>query len=294
LNEPYLISAVGTPLDEDEGVHVDGLHKHLDEQRAAKIDGILVAGTMGLMQLLADKTYFDLVKISAERWKGCGELLIGVGDASYARTAERIRAVNDIAVDGVVVLSPYFISFSQAELLDYYRSLADLSRAPLFLYDLPQRTRTSLEINTVLALSRHPNITGIKCSGDIDQTRRLIRELQGSAFRVVVAQAPLLDVLMREGISQHLDGVYSIAPGCTKEVANAAARGDWDTASRYIERLKGLLQTIQAYGIFPSMTAILNERGIPGSFAPRPFQPLPEEKRRQLLEEPSVARVFSS
>ena len=136
-----LISAIGTPLTSDEELHIDGLYKHLEEQFAADIDGVLVAGTMGLMQLLADKTYNDLIVHSAKWWKAKGELLVGVGDASYARTVERIRLVNEVPVDGVVVLSPYFVPFSQAELLEYFRSLANASRAPLFLYDLPQRTR---------------------------------------------------------------------------------------------------------------------------------------------------------
>jgi 4-hydroxy-tetrahydrodipicolinate synthase len=293
LLRPQLISAVGTPLTEEEGLHIEGLHKHLDEQSAAKMDGILVAGTMGLMQLLADKTYHDLVWHSAECWKGRGELLVGVGDASYARTVERIRLVNDIPVDGVVVLSPYFFTFSQAELLSYYQSLADASRAPLFLYDLPQRTRTSLEIDTVVALAKHPNIAGIKCSGDIDQTRRLIKALEGSTLRVVVAQPLLVDTLMREGIRAHLDGVFSIAPHCIRQIALAAELEQWTVARQITEVLSDLLTALQKYGIFPAMTAILNAHGIPGSFAPRPFAPLSDAMRHQLLEEPAVIRARS-
>ncbi len=290
---PRLISAIGTPLNDEEGLHREGLYAHLDEQSAAEIDGILVAGTMGLMQLLADKTYYDLVSQCAKWWKGKGEILVGVGDTSFARTVERIRLINDMHVDGVVALSPYFISFSQDELLDYFRSLADASRAPLFLYDLPQRTRTSLEIDTVVALSDHPNIVGIKCSGDIEQTRRLIKELHGSSFRVIVAQVSRLDELLREGIREHLDGLFSIAPHCTKQIANGAMREEWETASASMKKLMGLLSTIQSYEIFPSMTAILNWQGIRGSFAPHPFRALSEDARRRLLAEPSVIGAFT-
>lgn len=288
---PTLISAIGTPLNDEEGLHREGLYKHLDEQYAAQIDGILVAGTMGLMKLLADATYYDLVAQSVIRWEGKGEILVGVGDASYARTVDRIRLVNEMRVDGVVVLSPYFVSFTQEELLDYFRSLADISRAPLFLYDLPQRTRTSLEIDTILALSDHPNIAGIKCSGDIEQTRRLIEKVRGSSFRVIVAQPTLLDVLLREGVCEHLDGIYSIAPHLSRQIANEAMRNEWELARSCMTKLTSLLTTIQSYGIFPSMTAILNWRGIPGCFAPRPFRLLSQDDQRQLLEEPAVTQA---
>lgn len=287
-----LISAIGTPLNEEEGLHVEGLHAHLAQQHDARIDGILVAGTMGLMQLLADKTYHDLVSHSAQWWKGKGEVLAGVGDASFARTADRIRRLNEVPVDGVVVLSPYFVTFSQAELIDYFRSLADVSHAPLFLYDLPQRTRTNLEIETVLALSEHPNIAGIKCSGDLDQTRRLIKELRGSSFRVIVAHPTQLDALFREGVREHLDGIYSIAPHLSKQIANCAMQGDWELVRSNLTKLSNLLSTIQSYGIFLAMTAILNWQGVPASFAPRPFRPLSEDARCRLLAEPSVISAF--
>ena len=166
MNRPYLISAIGTPVTENDDLHIDGLAAHLAAQANALINGILVAGSMGLMQLLADGTYRELIARSVEQWRGRGELLVGVGDTSFARTRDRIRLVNDYPVDGTVVLSPYFVNFSQSELIEYFQALAAESKAPLFLYDLPQRTRTSLSVETILRLSETPNIAGIKCSGD--------------------------------------------------------------------------------------------------------------------------------
>jgi len=271
---------------------MDGLRSLLDEQSAANIDGILVAGTMGLLQLLADKTYRDLVAASVSHWKGKGELLVGIGDASYARTLDRMHLVNEMPIDGVVVLSPYFVTFSQPELIDYYQSLADASRTPLFLYDLPQRTRTSLELETVLTLAEHPNIAGIKCSGDVDQTKLLITALEGSPFRVIVAQPLLLDSLLREGIGEHLDGVFCVTPQLTRQIVVAASQEKWSVARQGTETMGRFLTTLREYGVFPGMTAILNSRGIPGNYAPRPFIPLSDIARRRLLEEPSVAMAF--
>lgn len=290
--KPRIIAAIGTPLDDSDGLHQDGLRRHLDEQTAAKMDGILVAGTMGLMQLLSDKTYLDLAKACASYWKDSGEVLVGVGDASYARTLDRLNIVNTLQIDGVVVLSPYFFTFSQPELIDYYQSLASASRTPLFLYDLPQRTRTSLEIKTVLALAEHPNIAGIKCSGDVDQTKRLITALEGSTFRVIVAQPTIVDSLIREGIGEHLDGVFSITPQLVRQIADAAGRGDWETARQQTAVMERLLISMQEYGVFPAMTAILNAHGIEGRFGPRPFHMLSEHGRRRLLAESSVINAF--
>ena len=113
--------------------------------------------------------------------------MVGAGDASFTRTLRRIQFVEQFNVDGIVVLSPYFETFGQADLINYFTALADRSRKPLFLYDLPGITRTKLELETVLQLSKHPNIRGIKCSGDWPAVWRLINCVD-DGFRVIPAQ----------------------------------------------------------------------------------------------------------
>lgn len=282
-----LISAVGTPLTSDEGLQREGLEALLAAQWASGIDGVLVAGTMGLLQLLREETYAQLVERSVALCRGQGELLIGVGDAGFARTADRIRYTNRFAIDGVVVVTPYLVRFQRAELVDYFTALADLAKAPLFLYDLPSLTGVRLETELVLELSKHPNIAGIKCSGSLEDALELI-ERADDRFRVIVAQADRVDALCRQGIRHHLDGVYSLVPEWTNNIARAAEREDWAAAAAAQRLVSETLKVLHQYGVFPTYSALLNARGIGGSFAPRPLRPLAEETRRTLLESPLV------
>lgn len=294
------INAVGTPLNQDESLCADGFAAHLNDQWQAGAHGVLVCGTMGLMQLLTEQTYRQVVAASARHCQGEREVMVGVGDAGFARTRERIRYVNDHAVSGVVVLSPYLVKFSQPELIEYFSALADASRHPLFLYDLPILTGTKLELDTVLKLARHPNIHGIKCSSALDWTQSLLKAAS-AGFRVIVAQADHVDALARQGVTEHLDGVFSIAPHWVTEILNAAAAGDWDAAAAAQRRMSALLKVVKQYGVFQSMTVLLNARGIPGNFAPAPMRRLTEAERDALMAEeivdellPSEARVGST
>lgn len=288
LLKPYICSAVGTPLAADDHLDARGLRFHLEDQVLAGIDGVLVGGTMGAMPLLTGKTYEQLVRAGVEAFRGKGELLIGVSDLSFARTRERIQLVNELPVDGAVALTPYFLTYSQAELIRYFEALAAESRAPLYLYDLPQRTGIAIAVETVFRLSKHPNIAGIKCSGDLSEARRLMDAVRGSRFRVIVAQAPLIDVLFRAGIHEHVDGVYCLVPRLTRRIADAATRGQWEISAELTRRLFGLLMMLRKYGVFPAMTALLNARGISGNFAPQPHQPLAPAAREALLAEALV------
>ncbi len=139
-----LITALCTPLHEDHTLHAGSLEFHIEDQLQYGISGLLAAGTMGLMQLQTDNTYFELVKNSVLFNKSRAELLVGVGDTSFARTLDRIRLVEQFDIDGVVVLSPYLVKYSQAELIDYFASLAKESSKPLYMYDLPGLTGTKL------------------------------------------------------------------------------------------------------------------------------------------------------
>ncbi len=289
----YICSAIGTPLNDLEEVHVEGLAKHLEQQQAAGINGILVGGTMGLMQLLLDKTYQDLVRQSVTSWKGQGEVLVGVGDASFVRTRERIRFVNELKADGVVVLAPYFVPFSQCELAEYFESLADESRAPLFLYDLPQRTGVQIQVETVMRLAEHPNIIGIKCSGEITEVRRLIDKLAGSSFRVILAQPLLLDILLHSGFREHLDGVFAIFPNLARDLATAVDQENWEEGSKRLQVLRNVLIVIRDSGIFSAMTAILNTSGVPGNFAPRPYGQLQQDDLERLLDHTAVKEALA-
>lgn len=286
-----LISAVGSPLDANERLDERAFEIHVADQFANGITGLLVAGTMGLMQMLSDEAYRQIVNVACRLERGKRELMIGAGDASYARTRDRIQLLNDKPIDGIVILSPYLIQFSPAELFSYFSSLADVARRPVYLYDLPIMTRTKLDLETVLRLAEHPNIHGIKCSGEYGWTRQLI-DSAPSGFRVIVAQANLIDTLYRSGVYEHLDGIFSLAPAWSSEILSACQNGDWELASLHQQRMSELLRIVIRYGIFPTFTALLNARGIPGQFAPRPFAALSAAQLGSLMKEPIVRRLL--
>jgi dihydrodipicolinate synthase/N-acetylneuraminate lyase len=286
----YISSALGTPLTESESLHQSGLAAHIEAQKRAGIDGLLVAGSMGVMPLLSTTTYCELVRVCAQEWQQ-GELLVGVGDLSLARTKDRLAMLDEFKVDGVVVMAPYFMKFSTPELVDYFTFVANVSRRPVYLYDLPQRTGVALSVETVLRLSEHPNIVGIKCSGDVAQIRRLVDSLNGANFRVIIAHPMLIDVLLRSGFNEHVDGIFSIAPQLARQIECEACVGNWEGAALKTRLLNDLLMTVVSYGVFPAMTELLNWQSVPGNFAPMPSSKLTPESRERLLAEPAVVAV---
>lgn len=286
-----LTAAICTPLNQEESLHRAGLAAHLEEQWAAGIPSVLVAGSMGCMQLLRDDTYFDLVRHSVDVSRGRGEILVGVGDASFARTRTRIEQVSAMDIDGVVVIDLYLFQYSQAEQSDYYRALADVSRKPLFIYHLPERTAACLELDTLVSLSKHPNIRGVKCSEDVDWVRQLISRVD-SSFRVMSARSTMMDVLVQLGVREFVDGAFSIFPQWAMATAKAAETSAEMSASDHQATLSEFIHgVLSRYPVLPACTAILNARGVPGNCAPQPMRLLDQRQREELLADPVVMRL---
>jgi 4-hydroxy-tetrahydrodipicolinate synthase len=253
--------------------------------------GILVAGSMGLMQMLHDDTYRELAENAARLWSGKGEILVGVGDVSLVRTLARIQTVTRYRIDGVVAVTPYFFRFSNAELIQYFRALADASPVPLYLYDLPARTGVAIDMPVYEALVQHPNIKGAKISGRLEIARQLL-EAFGEKFRVIVAEPDQMDRLVPEGILAHLDGMFAIAPHWVQSIVQAAFRRENDESARSQKKLTELRDLLNAASSpFGAFTVMMNARGISGKFHAAPYADLPNAERDALLATPVMREL---
>ncbi|MBN1553890.1 MAG: dihydrodipicolinate synthase family protein [Phycisphaerae bacterium] len=290
MDRPYFISAIGTPVTEEELLHEEGLRMELEDQWNHGIDGVLVAGTMGAMPLLRDQTYQALIRRAVEFSAGRGEVLVGAGDAGTARSLDRIEYINQFDVDGIAVISPFFWKFTQGELVEHYTRLADAAKSPLYLYHLPVVTGTDITMETFLELAKHPNIRGAKMSCDMDFARQVMDRVGGD-FRFIVASPNLIDVLLRSGIYEHLDGMWSILPGWTVALGECVVKGDYQGAAEYQRRITEVRNLLRDYGA-SSYTTMMNARGLPGIYMPLPRTPLSEARKRELLETPVIRQMI--
>lgn len=292
------ITAIGTPLTSDDQLNRMGLEAELADQASAGIHGLLVGGTMGLMQMLADQTYRDLIRLSVELFSGKGEILAGAGDVSFARTRDRILYLNNFKLDGVAVLAPFMLPFKRDELVDYFKALAEVSKAPLYLYDLPQLTRSKLDYGMVLELAKHPNIKGIKCSDEPGYTRQLMdqldAELPNKNFRIIIAQPDLIDMTIRQGFHDQLDGMWSVAPQWTMQIGRTCDAGKYEQALEPQRDMSYIRRLFMKYGVFPTFTLLLNLRGIPGNFSPKPIRPLSPADEAAIKADPIVQKLVKN
>jgi dihydrodipicolinate synthase/N-acetylneuraminate lyase len=248
---------------------------------------------MGLMQLLKDETYRELIKEGMAFSRGRGELMVGIGDTSLARTRERLKIAEEYNPDAVVVITPFFYKFSRQDLIGYFKTLASESKKPLFLYYLPGLTGVQMDLEMAVELSLHPNIQGVKCSCDYAWAHQL-RAMTRSDFRIIPAQPHMVAPLARAGVTENLDGIFAVVPSLMQHLVGACAKDDWTKADEFQTDLSRLLQLItSAYPIFPACEAIINAQGIRGRFCPGEITRLTEGEKNKLLAEPIVRKILA-
>jgi 4-hydroxy-tetrahydrodipicolinate synthase len=179
-----LVTAMVTPFREDHGVDLDRAQELASSLVDGGSDAVVVAGSTGESPTLSFKEKAELFRAVGEAIRGRGKLVCGTGTYSTAETLELTQAAEDAGADGLLVVTPYYNKPPQRGLVAHFEHVADATDLPVILYNIPGRTATRIEHDTLLQLAERPNIVGVKDStGDFQAISRLIAEAP-EAFEV--------------------------------------------------------------------------------------------------------------
>ncbi|MEO8425390.1 MAG: 4-hydroxy-tetrahydrodipicolinate synthase [Actinomycetota bacterium] len=173
-----LITAMVTPFrEEDHALDVDGAQRLASHLLDTGSDAIVVAGSTGESPTLSYKEKAELFRAVGDVVRGRGKLICGTGTYSTAETLELTQAAEDAGADGLLVVTPYYNKPPQRGLIAHFERVADATELPIIVYNIPGRTATRIEHDTLLQLAKRPNIVAVKDStGDFQGVSRLMAE----------------------------------------------------------------------------------------------------------------------
>jgi 4-hydroxy-tetrahydrodipicolinate synthase len=227
------VPALVTPLDRHGELLEDGLRALLDHVIAGGVHGVFVLGSSGEIYGLDHVQKRRVVEITVEHVAGRVPVYAGASEINTRDCVRTARMVVEVGgVSALSVLTPYFVTPTQHELVTHYTQIAASTELPVVLYTNPGRTRVDLDVETVLELAQIDTVVGIKdSSGDADLLRRFLAE-RPDGFAVLVGR----DTLILEGLRQGADGAIAstanIAPALVTGIYEAFRAGDLDRAAR--------------------------------------------------------------
>lgn len=232
-------TALVTPF-QDQAPDLAAFAALIEWQIAAGIDGIVPCGTTGEAATLTEAEHIALIACAVATARGRVPVLAGAGGADTRKVIGLLKEAKRLGAHGGLVVTPYYNRPGQAGLRAHYLAAADAVELPLLLYNVPSRTGIDMTVDTIAALSTHPNIVGVKeATGDLGRVA-FLRAQCGAEFRLVSGDdSSALGFIAHGG-----DGVISVtsnvAPAEMAAMCGRAAAGDFAAARAVNQRLAPL------------------------------------------------------
>jgi len=285
-------SAIVTPFLADGAVDVVALRHLAAWQIEEGVDFLVPCGSTGEAQTLTAAEREQVVGTVVEAARGRVPVMAGATSNDTRQAVEEAVRMSGLGVTWLLSATPYYNKPTPDGLVRHFTAVADASRVPICLYNVPGRTALNMLPGTVLRLSTHPNIIGIKeSSGDLAQVQHLLLG-RPEGFAVLSGE----DWMTLAVIAAGGDGLISVAaneiPRLMSRLVHHALQGQLAEAREILYMVLPLLEANFLETNPAPVKAVLAAMGRIQDVLRLPLVPLSESRRAPLfaaLREAGVA-----
>jgi 4-hydroxy-tetrahydrodipicolinate synthase len=235
-------TALVTPFTRSGEVDEAAYRRLAKRQVDAGVHILVPCGTTGEVPTLSDAEKARLVTIAVEEARGRALVLAGAGGYNTREIIHSAAAFEKLGANGILSVTPYYNRPTQEGLFQHYRAIAESTRLPIILYNVPSRTGCNIEPATVLRLSQIPNIAGVKeASGNITQIAEICRIVPPD-FVVLSGDDAMTLPLMAVGGRGIISVASNEVPSEMVELVDTIERGDYAAARKLNNQLMPLMQ----------------------------------------------------
>jgi 4-hydroxy-tetrahydrodipicolinate synthase len=219
-----VLTAMVTPFTPDGGLDLDGAQRLATYLIDHGNDGLVINGTTGESPTTTDEEKERLVRAVVDAVGDRASVVAGVGTSDTRHSVELAHSAEKAGAHALLVVTPYYSKPPQAGLLSHFRQIADSTGLPNMLYDIPGRTGTPIETDTLVRLAEHDHIVAVKdAKADLEASAWVMHRSDLAFYSGDdKLTLPLLSVgaVGVVGVPTHLFGVE------TKSMIDASLRGD--------------------------------------------------------------------
>lgn len=282
-----MISPVTAEGDLDE----EGVRRMVDHLVEGGVDGFMVLGTNGEGPSFTVAQRQRMVELAVEQAGGRVRVYAGIGGTSTRDTVALGQGALGAGADGVVAHLPPYFPISPAEMVAFYRHLAERIEGALFVYNMPPTTHMSIPVECLEELSDDPRILGVKDSeNDIERLKKVIDTFRGRPdFVVFVGPAVLAEQVLSHGAAGVVPSSGNLVPGQWRRLYDAVRAGKADEAretQETVDRIGRVYQKGHTLGQgIAALKAGAAAKGLCGPWVLPPLRPLAADEQQRIREE---------
>ena len=276
-------TALITPFT-DGGVNYEQFARIIDWQIESGVNALVVAGTTGEASTLSDDEHREVIAFAVKQAANRVPVIAGTGSNDTLYALDLVRCAVEAGADAALAVTPYYNKATQKGLYEMYKAIADYSKIPVILYNVPGRTGVNIEPATYRALADHENIVAIKeANGNISKIVETMSYVHGKLDLYSGNDDQIVPLLSLGGA-----GVVSvlshILPRETCEMCKRFFEGDIEGAAQLQYKLHALTDALFSEVNPIPVKAALSAMGYCDNILRLPLTPMSEDKEAILLE----------
>lgn len=223
---------------------LDTMGAHIEQQIAAGIDALVIAGTTGEASTLSHEEHCELLRYAAEKVDGRVPIIAGTGSNDTAYGIELSRYACDVGYDALLIVTPYYNKATPKGLIQNFLHTADATNKPIILYNVPSRTGVNIPISVYREVAKHERIVAAKeASGNLSAIAQLLDEC-GDSLDVYSGNDDQIVPIMSLGGKGVISVVSNILPKQTHDLCAACLAGDFKTGADMQLKYLKLINTL--------------------------------------------------
>ena len=242
------ITALATPMKVDGSLDFLSLEKLIEFQISEGINALVAVGTTGESATVDVKEHIEIIDFFIKISKGRVPIIAGTGANSTKEAIELTEEARVLGADAALLVSPYYNKPTQEGLFQHFSEIADTVDLPQIIYNVPSRTASNIEVNTVERLCSNKNIIGIKdATGDLnifeDLKRQCSFEINSGNFAIYSGDDETSFDLISRGGHGTISVTSNILPKLVSEMYEAAKNNSQtgDEINKKLSKINKLL-----------------------------------------------------
>lgn len=220
------------------------LERLINWQIEESIDAIIISGTTGESPTLSREEKKSLLDFALKTVKGRVPVIAGTGTNSTSDSILLSKDAEALGADGLLVVTPYYNKPSQRGLYAHYEAIAEAVSLPVILYNVPGRTSVDLLPETVIALSKIPNILGLKEASGKPQRVEMLKGNVPEGFRIYTGNDPEIAEFMERGAHGVISVLSNVMPRLTLTLVSGSLEGKKEEARTLQKKAERLIEAL--------------------------------------------------
>lgn len=279
--------AMITPFNTEDRVDEAGMRENINYLIERGVDGVLAAGTTGESATITHDEQRKMMEIMVDEVNSRVRSIAGAGSNSSKEALGLVKYAEKVGADAALVITPYYNKPQPHGLYEHYKMLTENTDIPIIVYNVPSRTGTDIDVETIGKVAQLDNIVAIKeANPDMDKVSQTIKKVEELGcrdnFQIISGNDNLTLPMIAMGAEGVISVVANVDPDRMSRLVRAALDGDYEEAGKLHYQLYDLMKVLFIESNPVPAKESLNMMGRPAGHVRMPLGPMKEDNKAKL------------